>query len=158
MKAGADPVGNAFAEVCTNTDRQLHNIPVGVPAGYSFQNYNNASTVIWDVAGGWFAGQNFFRRGRFTKALGTISDIKTEIGSGGDCGQLFSVRGFNLFNTSGQAAVGGDSGGPLLLAYNGKWYIAGQNSLDALPGDSGHAAWRSLPSGWAACSALNPCQ
>ncbi|MFZ4719848.1 MAG: hypothetical protein ACOYMR_10505, partial [Ilumatobacteraceae bacterium] len=140
---------------CTNIDRQRHVTPS--PNVYSaFYNFNDQWTSINATATGWYTGQPFFRRGKYTKALGTISSYTSAAIAGGDCGS-YTVKGFNLYNTSGQGAVQGDSGGPLLLAYNGHYLIAGTTSGVAATVSQGFSAWISIPPGWTPCTATTPC-
>lgn len=104
-----------------------------------------------------YTGQLFFRRGRNTTASGTNSALETAaVGAGGDCAAR-NVTGWVLTNTSGSAVVGGDSGGPLLLAYNGRWYIAGITSTVGPTGSGGRSARLSIPSGWTVCTSQSNC-
>jgi hypothetical protein len=154
-------LGGAFNEVCSNADRQIHLTPAPTPWYGLYM--HNAWTNIAAVAGGWFNGQSFYRRGRFTQAIGTITDpVLRSVVSGtiGDCGNYNSYQ-FRLYNTSwgglSGGAIGGDSGGPLLLAYAGGYYLAGQTSTQAAGGDSGGSAVLSVPSGTMICTAASPC-
>lgn len=149
-------LGNAMNESCWWTDSQHHTTPTNqIWEGF----YNNAEqwTIIHAVAGGWYPGQNFFRRGRNTKATGTISDIETaSVGAGGDCG-VRNVTGFVLTNATGDRIEGGDSGGPMMLAYSGNWYLGGIASTTGPSGSGGRVAWRTIPAGWTACTAQFGC-
>lgn len=149
--------GNAQSEVCTDVDRQLHTTPA-TQIWEGFYN-GNVWTNIHAVAGGWYPGQNYFRRGRNTIATGTIQDISTGTASSppGDCPTSYTVRGFVLNLSTGSGVVGGDSGGPLMLAYNGQWYVAGITSTAGPAGSAGRSAWRSIPAGWTACTAQFDC-
>lgn len=149
-------LGNAFSEACAITDSQVHTTPATqIWEGF----YNNSSqwTNIHAVAGGWYPTQNYFRRGRNTIATGQISDIETSpVGAGGDCGAR-DVRGFVLTLTTGERIEGGDSGGPMFLAYFGNWYLAGIASTTGPTGSGGRVAWRTIPAGWNACTAQFGC-
>lgn len=95
------------------------------------------------------------RKGRITNAAGNIGPY-TEFGvGGGDCG-AYTVRGSPLYNSSGSAVVGGDSGGPIMLAYYNQWFLGGITSAEPGAGNSGYSAWIDVPSGWTACTGANP--
>ena len=69
-----------------------------------------------------------------------------------DCNPT-NVFGVETTNT----ASGGDSGGPLLVQYNGAWFglAVTSASLDAAPN---HAVFvYGVPSGWRMCTATSPC-
>jgi hypothetical protein len=157
-------LGAAQFQICSNADRQLHTTS-SPRLWYGFYDYNNYWTTIAGVAGGWYNGQPFFRRGRFTQAIGTIGDPKL-VALGGnpisqDCGDRYNAYAFPLFNGGGNPVVGGDSGGPLMLAYFGGWYLAGITTAAGSPNNgqptSGWSAVRDIPAGWTPCTALNPC-
>jgi hypothetical protein len=153
-------LGTAQQEICSNSDRQLHT--TSAPnLWYGFFDFNNVWTTIQAVAGGWYSGQPFVRKGRIGSAFGVVGDPKIiPVGGNGDCG-TYQAYTFPLFNTAGTEVIGGDSGGPLMLIYNGLYYLAGITTAAGSPNNgiptNGWAAWRDVPSGWVACTAQNRC-
>jgi hypothetical protein len=150
-------LNTATAEVCADVDRQIHVTPA-TQIWEGFYDFNSNWTTTWAVAGGWYPGQNYFRAGRTTESIGTIQEISigSAASSPGDCPSR-NVRGFVLNLGAGARTVGGDSGGSLMLAYGGQWYFAGLSSTAGPTGSAGRAAWRSIPSGWTACTAQFNC-
>ena len=156
-------LGNAQNETCATSDRQLHTTPTNFLWNGFFQP-NNSWTQIQAKAGGWYDGQPFARTGINTSAYGTIRTPGSvaPIVSGGDCTTPYGVYGFILDNYAAYAtakAVGGDSGGPLLLAYFGNWYLAGVTSGQGVPTgiSDGVSAWIDVPAGWTPCTVTTPC-
>jgi hypothetical protein len=155
-------LGNVQDEVCGGQDRQLHTTPTNF-LWNGFFLPGGSWTQIQAVAGGWYDGQPFARERKFTSAQGTIrtpGPVAPQV-SGGDCGN-YSVYGFILDNYpayASQKAIGGDSGGPLLLAYNGNWYLAGTTSGQGVVGgiSDGLSAWRDVPWPWTPCTLTTPC-
>lgn len=151
-------MGPVQFEYCSYRDRQLHEFPT---AYNTFLDWYGVTTNIYEVAGGFYEGQPYLRRGRNTNAIGTISNITTFAvnGSTTDCPTTFNVSGFALYNTTGGAVVAGDSGGPMFLSYAGYWFLGGLTSAQTIPGThSGIVAWRNIPAGWTACTTnQNPC-
>lgn len=93
-----------------------------------------------------------------TIAQGTIDgDDTTFTVAGGDCASDWVIHGFNLNNISGNGAVQGDSGGPMMFAYFGHWYFAGPLSGVAAGTSDGGVAWRNIPPGWTACTLQHAC-
>jgi hypothetical protein len=139
--------------------------PLRHDSGTASLTTTNTWTTIAGVAGGWYNGQPFVRKGRFTQAIGTIGDPKL-VALGGnpttqDCGDRYNAYAFPLFNGGGDPVIGGDSGGPLMLAYFGGWYLAGITTAAGSPNNgqptSGWSAVRDIPVGWTPCTAVNPC-
>ena len=164
---GFDPtygfsLGDAQNQVCGGQDRQLHTTPTNF-LWNGFFLPGGSWTQTQAVAGGWYDGQPFARVGKFTSAQGTIrtpGPVAPQV-SGGDCGS-YSVYGFILDNYTAyadQKAIGGDSGGPLLLAYFGSWYLAGTTSGQGVVGGiaDGVSAWRDVPWPWTPCTLSAPC-
>ena len=73
-----------------------------------------------------------------------------------DCGNATTVwiYGFKL-DPSGSTGQLGDSGGPVVLSYGGRWYLAG--SLSGGNSTYEWAAKASLPSDWLICTETTPC-
>jgi hypothetical protein len=140
---------NVYSEACATIDTQaVRTSATTVWSG--FYDYYGQWSNITAVAGGWFNNQPFDRRGRFTTAVGTVTNPTTITVSGGDCGS-YPVYAFPLTNTAGSSVVGGDSGGPLMLIYNNQYYLAGQTTSVGVV-SNGRSAWRSVPSGLVACT------
>ncbi len=76
--------------------------------------------------------------------------------AGGDCA-VRDVTGFVLDNATGSRVQGGDSGGPMFLAYFGNWYLGGIASTTGPSGSGGRVAWRTVPAGWTACTSFIDC-
>lgn len=146
-----------FSETCQTIDTQALRTSATY-VWYGFYNAYNQWSTIHAVAGGWYDGQPFHRRGRNTIAVGTIQNPTTITVGGGDCGS-YQVYAFPLINTFGPpsgSVVGGDSGGPMMLVYFNQYYLAGITTSVGIV-SNGRSAWRSVPPGLAACTAQIAC-
>jgi len=153
---------SAVSDVCGAVDRQLHPITSG-PMYEGFFDRAGGYHHFRAVAGGSYPGQPYFRRGIHTQRDGTVVTQgwfsmfpQFNNPANWDCGGLTEVwiYGFRL-NPSGSTAIGGDSGGPVVLAYGGHWYLAG--SLTGVKLGDEWAAMASLPSDWLICTETTPC-
>jgi hypothetical protein len=150
-------------EICSYSDRQLH-VTSAPNLYWGFYDYFNVWSTIQAVAGGYYRGQPFHRRGRYSVASGIVGDPQyVAFGgnpTGQDCGNYMAYV-FPLFNSAGGLLIGGDSGGPLMLIYNGQYYLAGITTDAGSPNNgnptNGWAAWRDIPAGWVPCTAQNQC-
>jgi hypothetical protein len=157
------PLNNAQQEICSYSDRQLH-VTSAPNLYWGFYDYFNVWSTIQAVAGGYYRGQPFHRRGRYSVAAGIVGDPQyVPFGgnpTGQDCGNYMAYV-FPLFNSAGGLLIGGDSGGPLMLIYNGQYYLAGITTGAGSPNNgnptNGWAAWRDIPAGWIPCTAQNQC-
>ena len=118
------------------------------------------------MAGGLYDTQPALRIGRLTSDQTEVQagtgGLQFNTGGGVTCPGAgdppsFSVRGFQL-TPSAIGPVPGDSGGPVYLAYGGKWFLGGIASggqANALANVSG--IWWIPMAGWKVCTATDPC-
>lgn len=134
---------------------------------YDKRTYPHPSiTVAGGVAGGWFVGQPTLKLGLYSNGT-TGSNTGSMQGSGtyvqaatGDC----ATRTITVVRSDNPGAPG-DSGGPILLWYNNKWFVGSttsgpwlNSSGTVLLGTS--SVWNSrfaLPTGAHLCNSLTPC-
>lgn len=111
-------------EVCYNTngDRQVHPMDGGPTYAY-FPTYTGPLAWIYNLAGGYFVGQDVYRYGQTGKELNEISDVLKlyPMSASGDClsGNVYGWQLAGSTRTAGSVSQPGDSGGPVLLAFNG---------------------------------------
>ncbi len=129
-------------------DAQLHPI---------LSNLGQFAGSIYHVAGAYWDTQPAYRLGYHTTATSTVSaahSFNPVNGSlAGDCPTMTSVGGFLM---GGTTPIGGDSGGPVYVAYGGQWYLAG---ITSAPWSAGGTTVSDIlyPSGWRICTQYAPC-
>lgn len=145
-------------------DRQVN--PVSLQDSYAifFNRSTDAWTSVYDQAIGWYDGQPIYRTGRRTEQVGNLlyptiaQPNRTAWGtnivpSDAECGS----RSLDGFRYEPKTSLGGDSGGPLLFAYDGLWFAGGIHITGSAAGDFGFAEdiGDAIPPGWRLCSAVS---
>lgn len=153
-----------YSESCTSGDRQWQRVDAPVDH-LLFDNYLGYYQSIQGVAGGWYAGQPAIMSGRVSGVdWGNIQFTGSPWGNYGlppgpsadDCSATgISTTGIRVENI---AADPGDSGGPILLYYNGSFYLAAITSTNTSTTVFGPwVPYLPVPTGAHICVAVNPC-
>jgi hypothetical protein len=153
-----------YSESCTSGDRQWQRVNSTVDHliyGYPHHVY----VTLQAVAGGWYAGQPAMMSGRISGFdWGNIQNTGSPWGNYGlpagptadDCASTgISTTGIRVEDI---AADPGDSGGPILLWYNGSFHLAAITSTNTPTTVFGPwVAHLPVPPGAHICVAVNPC-
>lgn len=161
---GETTSANNYSESCTSGDRQWQR--VNAPVDHLlYDNFSNYYISIQGLAGGWYAGQPALMSGRVSGIdWGNIQFTGSPWGNYGlppgpsadDCAASgISTTGIRVENI---AADPGDSGGPIVLYYNGSYYLAAITSTNTPATVFGPwVPYLPVPAGAHICVAVNPC-
>ncbi len=154
-------------ESCTGVgDLQVHQYIQPIDPNEKFMRKNPLSySWVVGIAAGWYSGQPSVKIGLWGNATQTtVSVVFTAVANfnmpaGGDCGG--GVIGYALLTYNG--GMLGDSGGPILLEYNGKYLAATIHSAGSTNPNRSYGTWLANfnPGNWAPsghwCTKVNPC-